>query len=115
MVNYAPVVSDDLDPAPVTVCTPPSGSVFPPGITTVTCIATDRCGLKAECQFTVTVLSAACLRIQCPTDIVRTTCADGVPVTFDVTAQSLCGVDGVKVTCVPPSGSIFAAGTHTVP
>jgi hypothetical protein len=38
------------------VCTPPSGSSFPPGATTVTCTATDAAGQTAVCAFTVTVL-----------------------------------------------------------
>ena len=30
---------------------------FPAGVTTVTCTATDACGLSAQCQFTATVQS----------------------------------------------------------
>ena len=33
---------------------------FPAGVTTVTCIATDACGLSAQCQFTATVQSGKC-------------------------------------------------------
>jgi hypothetical protein len=36
-------------------CSPPSGSVFPKGTTTVTCTATDAAGNTASCTFTVTV------------------------------------------------------------
>jgi hypothetical protein len=36
------------------VCTPPSGSVFPVGVTTVDCVATQS-GLTKKCTFTVTV------------------------------------------------------------
>ena len=35
-------------------CTPPSGSFFPNGLTTVTCVATNICGTN-QCTFTVTV------------------------------------------------------------
>ena len=38
------------------VCVPPSGSLFPPGVTTVTCTATNACGERAVCDFTVTVI-----------------------------------------------------------
>jgi len=57
VVNYpAPIVNDDCDPAPVVNCSIPSGSVFPPGITPVTCTATDSCGnVSAPCSFDVTV------------------------------------------------------------
>ena len=37
------------------LCTPPSGSCFPPGVTTVTCTATDASANTATCSFTVTV------------------------------------------------------------
>ncbi len=39
----------------VITCTPPSGSVFPLGVTVVTCTATNACGGIATCSFTVTV------------------------------------------------------------
>jgi CubicO group peptidase (beta-lactamase class C family) len=55
-VFYAvPAVSDDADPSPLLVCTPPPGSEFRPGITAVTCVATDACGRSNTCTFTVEV------------------------------------------------------------
>jgi len=44
---------------PTIVCTPPSGSLFPIGKTTVVCLATDPAGNAASCGFEVTVLSDA--------------------------------------------------------
>ena len=42
---------------PITVIgSPPSGSTFPIGVTTVNCTAIDKCGQQANCSFTVTVL-----------------------------------------------------------
>ncbi len=42
--------------APVqTACTPASGSAFTPGITSVTCTATDAAGQRATCSFAVTI------------------------------------------------------------
>jgi PKD repeat protein len=37
------------------VCTPPSGSTFPVGVTTVNCTAADTAGNNSSCSFTVTV------------------------------------------------------------
>ena len=37
------------------VCTPPSGSPFPMGVTWVTCTATNQCGGIATCSFSITV------------------------------------------------------------
>jgi hypothetical protein len=59
VVNYSATASDETDPAPTVVCTPPSGSVFPVGTTIVTCTATDSCGNESTRQFPVTVASKA--------------------------------------------------------
>ncbi|MCP5518873.1 MAG: HYR domain-containing protein [Verrucomicrobiales bacterium] len=46
----------DNSGGPVTVtCSPPSGSWFPPGETTVTCEAVDACGNRARCAFAIVV------------------------------------------------------------
>jgi len=58
-VNFTVGASDASDPAPVVVCTPPSGSFFPRGTTVVDCVATDAAGNAAHGQFTVTVTPKA--------------------------------------------------------
>ena len=61
VVNYpAPTVTDNCAGTSV-VCTPPSGSVFGLGVTTVSCVATDAVGNTASCSFTVTVFDV-CLQ-----------------------------------------------------
>jgi uncharacterized repeat protein (TIGR01451 family) len=55
VVSYtAPNVVDNCLDA-TGACTPPSGSRFPLGTSTVNCVATDRAGNQAACSFTVTV------------------------------------------------------------
>ncbi|HDX9578045.1 TPA: HYR domain-containing protein [Bacillus pseudomycoides] len=56
IVNYpSPIVTDSC-PGAIVSCSPPSGSFFQIGSTTVTCTATDPCGgAAANCSFTVTV------------------------------------------------------------
>lgn len=55
VVNFpAPVIADNC-PGPVSVCTPPSGSTFPIGFTSVQCDATDASANTANCLLTVTV------------------------------------------------------------
>jgi hypothetical protein len=54
VVMYTDTVSGGCPPVSV-VCNPPSGSTFPIGTTTVTCMASDACGQSANCSFTVTV------------------------------------------------------------
>ena len=54
-----PTATDDVDPAPTVGCTPPSGSAFDLGTTTVTCTATDATGNSSSATFDVTVTLAA--------------------------------------------------------
>jgi hypothetical protein len=54
------VTATDNCPHPVSlVCTPPSGSVFPVGTNTVTCVATDGCGNTSQCSFKVIVVTGS--------------------------------------------------------
>ena len=55
VVNYvAPAATEACSAAPVT-CTPPSGSCFPVGTTTVTCSATDASANTGTCTFKVSI------------------------------------------------------------
>jgi HYR domain-containing protein/carboxypeptidase family protein len=56
VVNFTTTASDNC-PGVVVVCTPPSGSCFPVGVTTVTCTATDASGNTATCSFTISVFN----------------------------------------------------------
>ena len=55
VVTYTVTATDLLDPSPTIACTPPSGSTFPLGLTTVNCTATDTAGNSTSQPFTVTV------------------------------------------------------------
>ena len=57
-LDYDVSADDDTDPAPSVSCTPPSGSTFAIGDTTVTCTATDAAGNEAEGSFSVHVRGA---------------------------------------------------------
>ena len=56
--NYLVTATDAVDPAPVVVCTPPSGTLPPPGKTTVECTATDAAGNSSAGSFVMTMLDA---------------------------------------------------------
>jgi hypothetical protein len=58
IVSYSVSATDDFDPNPVVACAPPSNSLFPIGLTPVTCTATDRAGNSSSGTFVVRVLSA---------------------------------------------------------
>jgi len=114
-VTYPPpMVSGPCTP----VCSPPSGSFFPVGMTTVTC--TEE---SASCMFKVTVNDTQKPAINCPPDITVTlpaSCpiAANAPVNFTVMATDNCS--GVTFSCknqnnqTVTSGQSFPLGTTTV-
>ena len=55
VINYTITATDNCCSNVTIGSTPRSGSVFQPGITTVSCTATDCCGNVSVCSFTVTV------------------------------------------------------------
>ena len=96
------------------VCVPPSGSLFPPGMSGVTCLATDSVGNTARCEFVVNVADRTPPVIVAPTQVVaHCTGPFGAVVTYDVSATDACD-STPRVFCVPSSGSVFSNGTTTV-
>ena len=96
-------------------CSPPSGSFFPKGTTTVTCTST----AGPTCTFTVTINDTQEPTITCPPNVTAVgnqSCAAQGSCTIvnfpPPTANDNC--PGVTVACVPPSGSCLPAGTTTV-
>jgi hypothetical protein len=112
VVNYTVTVSGGLLPI-TTNCVPPSGSIFPIGITTVNCSVTDSYGQTNCCSFTVTV-SPSPLSVTCPGNVIVTsTNPAGVMVNYPAPTVSG-GCPPYTTNCVPPSGSVFPIGTNTV-
>ncbi|MFY9557090.1 MAG: HYR domain-containing protein [Blastocatellia bacterium] len=118
-------------PDPTVTCTPPSGSVFPVGDTTVNCNATNGIPPDASCSFTVRVNDTQPPVITCPPN--KTVSTDpnvcSAVVTYDppiVTDNCPCGNNPTKKkaklgiqaacmpVCTPASGSTFQKGTTTV-
>jgi hypothetical protein len=65
VVTFTATATDNCAPAPTVTCTPPSGSTFPIGTTTVTCTAMDAGSNSANCPFTVTVTGPS-ITVQTP-------------------------------------------------
>jgi hypothetical protein len=59
-IEYKPTATDNCDTNPTVICIPPSGSLFLPGCTNVTCIARDDAGNTSTCTFKVCVLREGC-------------------------------------------------------
>ena len=73
VANFTVTATDNCT-GPVNItCTPPSGSLFPMGETTVKCTAIDACGNTNACSFKVTVGTGAQLSIE-PAVIIRWNC-----------------------------------------
>jgi hypothetical protein len=53
-VFFSAIATDNCDSSPTVTCSPPSGSGFAVGTTTVNCMATDASGNQSSCSFTVT-------------------------------------------------------------
>ena len=114
VVNYPPVLLNDGCPAPLSDCTPPSGSSFPQGTTTVTC-QTSSGATTVSCSFTVTVTGSgggACA-VTCPPDKIQSAPPNQCVAVVTYSDPSTTGTCGT-VTCNPPSGSTFPAGTTVV-
>jgi hypothetical protein len=124
VVNYpAPTVINPCASNIFVNCNPPSGSTFPLGTNTVTCVAGIPGTVPDQCNFLVIVLSQTngcptntncTVRIICPTNIFVSTCTNSVVVTYPApTVINPCG-SNVFVVCNPPSGSTFPPGTNIV-
>jgi hypothetical protein len=97
----------------VVTCTPPSGSTFPIGITTVVCTATNTTG-TATGSFPVTVFDGSGPVLDIPDSITaEASSAAGAVVTW--TSSATDAIDGPRpVTCTPESGTLFPLGDTLV-
>ncbi len=115
VVNYpAPTVSDNCPGVGTPSCTPPAGSAFPKGTTTVNCTVVDASGNTANCSFTVTVNDTQKPTITCPANITATIPSGSCVVVNYPPPTVTDNCPGVTVNCVPPSGSCFSLGVTTV-
>ena len=127
VVKYSlPVATDACDADPSVVCEPASGTVFALRTTEVVCTATDACGNRSECRFTVEVVDEEAPSLSCVEDLtVECTSPDGAPVKYsapEVTnecsdtpdIEKRCyDANGDEIPCLP-SGSVFPPGRTRV-
>ena len=109
-------IKQGAEPACEPVCSPPSGSTFVKGVTTVTCTVSDTSGNQSMCSFTVTVNDTQPPSITCPANITTSTDPNlcSAVVTFPAPAVSdNCPGVGTPM-CTPASGATFPKGTTTV-
>ncbi|XP_072025139.1 uncharacterized protein [Amphiura filiformis] len=107
--TYTPTVTDNVDMAVDTSCTPSSGHTFPVDeISSVTCTATDDADNSAMCTFTVTV-DQQNPSLSCPNNVIFMT----NQATWSVTATDNLD-DMVAISCDHTSGGTFPVGDTTV-
>ncbi|HET6406026.1 MAG TPA: HYR domain-containing protein, partial [Candidatus Thermoplasmatota archaeon] len=111
----APLARDIVDGDFAATCSPASGSVFPLGVTEVTCEAVDANGnTAAPVGFSVAVVDtvAPSLTLDGP-ESYEATSAAGAAILFEAYASD--AVDGAPaITCDALVGDVFPLGTHTV-
>jgi hypothetical protein len=113
VVTFAVTATDNC-PGVTVASSPPSGSTFQKGATTVTSTATDASGNVSTCSFTVTVNDTELPALAVPAPIVVSNDpgkCDAV-VSFTVTGSDNC--PGVTVVSTPGPGSVFTKGTSIV-
>jgi hypothetical protein len=118
VVTYqSPSAADQVDGALQVACTPPSGSVFAIGTTTVACSASDHAEPSnvtlATFTVDVAVVGRPIISVPNPGPIVDATIATGAIVTYAASAKDAVG-NPIPVTCTPASGTTFPLGLTTV-
>jgi hypothetical protein len=109
-----PIASDACDGQPAVTCTPPSGSIFPPGQTEVVCRSEDAAGNETQCTFTITVVDRTPPEIECPASmVVDAQSPQGSVVEYMTPVMDVCDPNATVV-CEPPPGSLFPIGQTTV-
>jgi len=118
IVTYTVSASDPDNPAslPTVNYTPPSGSIFPIGTTTVLCTASDAFGNTTSGSFLVIILDVTAPTLYLPGTITTdATSAQGAVVTYIINASDPDNqAYQLTIDCTPPSGSTFPIGTTPV-
>jgi streptogramin lyase len=110
VVTYTATAVDAKDGPVTPKCDPPSGSLFPIGVTTVTCTAADKTGNTSTQSFTVTVIAGPPVVTGPGNLVLAAASGTTTPVTFTVSAVSPWG-GSLPVTCTPPGTTLMSPGT----
>ena len=113
VISYDPPLVENSLGNKTVICMPPSGSIFPLGTTTVTCTATDRSNLSAQCSFSVMLDP---VKVLCPQDIKTAITNPGgssATVVYPLPGLNVM-IPDANVICLPPSGSSFQVGVNVV-
>ena len=118
VVTFTATATDNCTSNPVVVCSPPSGSAFSKGATTVVCTATDDAGNVAMKSFTITVNDTEApviVGVVPSRDELWPPNARLVPVTLAVDASDNCASVSCEITGVTSSEPVTGPGDLTSP
>jgi hypothetical protein len=114
VVDFTASATDEQDTNVSVVCTPPSGSTFPIGVTTVQCTALDSAGLGSSADFAVTIVDTTPPILTVPERrTVDATHPGGAAVDLGVSASDIADANPT-IDCNPPSGATFAIGNTPI-
>jgi hypothetical protein len=114
-INYStPVLTGTCG---AVTCSPPSGSFFPVGTTTVDCVTAAPApgGGGPACSFMVIIFDNQRPMINCPANVTATVAQGQTTRVVDYPAPTVTdNCEGASAGCTPPSGSAFPIGTTVV-
>jgi hypothetical protein len=114
LVNFLVSAADLVDPAPVIEVSPPSGSLFALGETTVAVTATDATGNESINGFNVTVVDTTSPTLTLPAVIVEATSLTATSIVHSATAVDIVDGDLTGSIVFDPSSLSFPFGESTV-
>ncbi len=114
LVSFSAVASNSCQSSVSIICTPASGSLFPLGVTSVSCAAVDFVGLTNQRSFTVVVKDTTPPDLVCPGNV--TANADpGLCTVKDVSLGVASASDACSVVLITSNAPVrFNLGTNTV-
>lgn len=98
-VTFTALAADDVDPSVTAVCSPPSGTTFPIGTTTVQCSATDAAGNTSAGWFVIVVNGARAQLAELAAAVVGVGPGRSLAATVAV-AQLFLGRGATQLTCL---------------
>ena len=102
VVNYTATATDNTDGSVTVACTPPSGSTFRLGTTSVNCSAHDSAGNTSSGSFTVTVRDTTAPTLTVPANIsTKATSAAGAVVAAPVATATDIASGAITPVCTP--------------
>jgi hypothetical protein len=120
VVTYVASSIDDVDGPGGAICFLPSGSTFPLGTSTVTCVASDAAGNEATGTFAIRVEDTTPPVVQCPGPLAPVVVAPGGTVPVPDLASSVVATDNHTPPAMlvrlqtPLAGTLVGAGTHAI-